>query len=265
MAVKKNQRPFWLSMAAFGLLAGLTQPGQPGIPAERGQAENKAVYQRRFAWNGADGKAKQVEWLLAKADVRKEQQEFGVPRDSENPLIMEKKGFTRIGIDLFIVNYKEIFQRNRDYFRSLTPTLHSAIGGILDPLSEFLAFVQNVKFKKPPTYYGNKFINSFFPPLICLYEQYGDCDSKAVLLADFLVVHDPKERMGLLLIKGGGLNHALLMVKRNPLPGQSALFVINRGYYLPLETTSPGWSPGFIAQPINEAIRAGNFFFHWLD
>ncbi|MBN2400047.1 MAG: hypothetical protein JXI33_06875 [Candidatus Aminicenantes bacterium] len=226
---------------------------------------------RTFNWTGADKKAKQVSFSLSKSRIKRELNKFGVPRGQENALLLQKKGFKHIGVskgvEVYMVNYQEVFLRNLEYFRSLTQILYDAIKPQPPErqLMEFLVFVQAITYKKPPFYYNNKFINSFFPPLICLYEQSGDCDSKSVLLAVFLTSDNNEEKTALLFINHLGLKHSILLVKRMPSPGMSAIFIKGKGYYIPLETSSPGWAPGFVNQRIWSAITSGNFRFSELQ
>lgn len=238
-------------------------PAAPSSPESAG----KDFYQRTFSWTGADRQSKQVTFSLAKSRVRSEMNDFGVPRGMEHSLLLQKKGFSRIGIskgtEIYMVNYREIFRRNLDYFKELARDLEAAVTPLLaeNALIEFLFFVQSIKYEKPPFYYHNKFINSFFPPLICLYEQFGDCDSKSVLLAVFLANHNEKEKTALLFVNRQGLKHSILLVKRLPSPGMSALFIKGEGYYIPLEASTPGWAPGFVNPRIWDAITSGNFRF----
>jgi hypothetical protein len=267
--MKKRQTPALATALALLLLVlFLSQAATP--PALASPAEGDS-YRRAFDWIGADKQARHIAFALVKSDVKSELSLFGIPRGMENTLIYQKKGFQRLavymGSEIYMVNYTEIFLRSLPLFSELTMTLQEA----LEPLQpgnllvEFLFFVQAIKYKKPPFYYNNKFINSFFPPLISLYEQYGDCDSKSVLLAVFLTCHDKREKTALALINSLGLKHSILLVKRAPQPGMSALFITGKGYYIPLETSSPGWAPGFVDPRVWDAMRNGDFRFHELQ
>ena len=249
----------------LGFALAAVKPDPPGSAGPT--PAKKDFYTRAFSWTGADKKPKQAAFLLAKSQVKSELSQFGVARGMEHALLLEKKGFTKIGmqrgLEVFMVNYQEIFLRSLGLFNDLTETLH---GAVEQPppnniLLEFLVFVQAIKYQLPPFYYNNKFINSFFPPLICLYEQYGDCDSKSVLLAVFLTCQDKNEKTALLLINHLGLKHSILLVKGVPGPGMSSVFITGKGYYVPLEASSPGWAPGFVSQRVWSAISTGNFRF----
>ena len=45
----------------------------------------------------------------------------------------------------------------------------------------------------------------------------------------------------------------------------SAQYDIKKGYYVILETTGPGWAPGFISRRMNDAIKSGLFYFITLN
>ncbi len=261
-----------LTAASFHANALQAGPGRAKTGTERKpgagpKPAKEEFFTRTFTWTGADKNNKQVVFSLDKAQVKNELNQFGVARGMEHSLLLQKKGFTRVGVsknlEVFAIDYREIFLRNLNYFNGLTRTLYQAIQPpqAETDLIEFLVFVQSIKYKMPPFYYGNKFINSFFTPLICLYEQYGDCDSKSILLAVFLASHDKKEKTALLFINHQGLEHSVLAVKRSPGLGMSAVFIKGKGYYIPLETTSTGWAPGFVNQRIWNAIRSGGFRF----
>ena len=129
-----------------------------------------------------------------------------------------------------------------------------------DYLSEFLFFVQQISNKLPPKIFQGRYTREFFPPLQCLYEKYGDCDTKSVLLAEFLVnFSDSKEKLILMIVKGYGIFHAVLLVKKKPLPGMFSISIANKGIYIPLEATARNWSPGFIDQRVIDCLKAGFF------
>jgi hypothetical protein len=229
----------------------------------------------KFKWEYPKETKRETTFRIPEADLKDEIKKFGVPHGQSHPFFVEKRGFKLLGIKTFlkehtfqeqyigIVDYQEIFQRNLENFKELTRGLIASadLSRENDPLHAFLSFVQYIKYKMPPSYYKGKFINSFFVPLVCLYEKYGDCDSKSLLLAEFLcTVPGAEEKAVMVLVRGMGLAHALLAVKRNLLPGMTALFDIKKGYYIVLETTRPGWAPGFISRRITDAIKAGLFY-----
>jgi hypothetical protein len=41
----------------------------------------------------------------------------------------------------------------------------------------------------------------------------------------------------------------------------TSLFDMKRGYYIVLEASGPGWSPGFLSRRVMDALKAGLFIF----
>jgi hypothetical protein len=271
--IASRNRPALHSVQSFdqdlGRNPAAKKTGQADSP--RPDPTKEEFYRREFQWTGADKKPKRAVFSLAKARVKNELNRFGVARGMEHSLLLQKKGFKRVGVsrglEVYMVDYQKIFRDSLDYFSGLTRTLVAALEPPLaeNDLIEFLFFVQSITYDKPPFYYNNKFINSFFPPLICLYEQFGDCDSKSVLLAVFLTCRNQKEKTALAFINSQGMKHSILLVKRTPNPGMSALFIKGSGYYIPLEASAPGWAPGFVNPRIWDALRTGNFRFSELQ
>lgn len=231
---------------------------------------------RNFTWKDSKKKDREVEFMISETALKKEIKAFGSPKAMLNTLFMEKRGFKVIGRRNYIknrqvlerlftmVDYKKIFQGSLKYFPEYTRLLTDAaeVPEGTDPLRPFLSFIQQIRYQRPPDFYKRKFIGSFFVPLVCLFEQYGDCDSKSVLLAEFLAtLPESKEKVGMVLIRGNGLAHALLGVKRKPFPGMTSLYFRESGYYIVVETTTPGWSPGFVDRRITDALKAGLFQF----
>jgi hypothetical protein len=236
---------------------------------------------RRFLWQDPAKQGRETVFIIPEPALKKEIKRFGTPHSFENPYFLEKRGFKIIGRRSYvhnnkirerftsIVDYKQIFQRNLAHFSSLTQTLtdSAALPPGQDPLYSFLSFVQHITYRLPPKRYKGLFINSFFIPLVLLYEQYGDCDSKSLLLAVFLSTTKTAltpgsqgEKTAMVLIRGNGLAHAVLAVKRKPLPGMTWLNDIKKGSFILVETTKPGWAPGFIHRRITDAIKAGLFY-----
>lgn len=238
----------------------------------------KKIIGRKFNWLDPGKNKKETVFHIPEAFLKKEIRKFGTTRRTENPLFLKKRGFKVIGkkryfqFDKFreriisMIDYKQVFQRNLRYFKELTGELigSAALLPGKDPgyTYTFLSFVQHIDYRLPPQRYKGKFINSFFVPLVCLYEQYGDCDSKSILLAVFLcTAPGSKEKTAMVLVRGRGLSHALLAVKQQPLPGMTSLYDLKKGYYIVLETTKPGWAPGFINRRVTDTIKAGFFNF----
>jgi len=230
---------------------------------------------RKFKWRYPKETKRETVFRIPETALKSEIKKFGVPHGQSHPFFLKKRGFKLLGKRTFmkdhipqeqytsIVDYQQIFQRNQENFKELTRCLIASadLSREKDPLHAFLSFVQYIRYKLPPRYYKGKFINSFFVPLVCLYEKYGDCDSKALLMAEFLCsVPGAGEKAVIVLVRGRGLAHALLAVKRKLLPGMTTLFDIKKGYYIILETSKPGWAPGFISRRVTDAIKAGFFY-----
>lgn len=231
---------------------------------------------RKFVWLDPQKKRRETSFFIPEQALKEETKKFGINPAFKHPLIREKKGFKIIGRRNYMVNkrilemvftivdYKKVFSWSQKFFPSLTEKLITSANILkgTDPLHKFLCFVQHIKFKKPPNYYKSKFINNFFTPIVCLYEKYGDCDTKSILLAEFLsAIPNTNEKIAILLVREKGLSHALLAVKRNPFPGMTSLFFFDKGYFIALETSSPGWAPGFISKRITDSLKKGNFKF----
>lgn len=96
------------------------------------------------------------------------------------------------------------------------------------------AFVQGFTYRIPPDTQGSKFINGVWPPMICLREMAGDCDTKSLLFAT-LYYHYHRKGSIMLLIN----NHAFVGVRNQHciLPGDHKVTLHGQDYIL-LETTN---------------------------
>ncbi len=262
----RKSAPFFLS---FSQLDGRSQ-SSAGIKQANGKKSEEAFlkkekyFLRNFEWLGVSKKQRETIFHISEKDIKKEIKSFGVPHGQKSPLFIEKKGYMQFAPDQYIINYKQIFQRNREYFPALTSALLLSTELLPgeDHLFEFLVFVQQIPFKSPPKFYEGRFIDSFFAPLICLYEKYGDCDTKSLLLAEFLdTSKDATEKVVIVLADYFGTSHSILAINRKPLPGMTTLYNPQKGYFIPLETSAPGWSPGFISKNVTDLIHRGHVFF----
>ena len=95
-----------------------------------------------------------------------------------------------------------------------------------------LRIVQQIPYEYIPDTYRGRPAYGIFPPLVTLYENYGDCDSKSLLLASLLTHEHPV----LLLF---GEQHALVGLPGDPRPGDHWVRVAGRTWLL-CETTSVG-------------------------
>ncbi len=250
------------------------------LPRSVEPKKKKKEILRTFGWTDPARKNRETILNFPEAALKREVKKFGKPHSMTNPLLLARRGFKIIGRRDYLLNrqvhekvytmvdYVTIFKRNLKYFPSLTHALveSAEMPAETDPMHTLLCFVQHIRYKKPPKIYKGKYIGEFFVPLVCLNEQYGDCDSKSLLLAEFLAgVPRSKEKVGMVLVRGNGLSHALLGVRaglrRKLLPGMTAIFLKDKGYYLVLETTRPRWAPGFIGRRVTDALKAGLFQF----
>ncbi len=276
LMVLVNQHPKPETLSYNSPFPALSAPSPP-------KQKIKKVFLRQFEWVDPAKTKRMTSFYIPEKELKSEIRKFGTLRASTHPLFMERKGFKVVGRKTFysnnriqermitVVDYKKIFKRNLAHFHSLTPllTATSGLSENADPLHSFLTFVQHIRYQLPPYKYKGRFINSFFVPLVCLYEQYGDCDSKSILLAEFLctakaALNAPKgkgEKAAMVLIRGNGLSHAVLAVKRKVLPGMTSLFDVKKGSFILLETTRPGWAPGFISSRVMDAVKSGLFQF----
>jgi hypothetical protein len=258
----------------FNPVSGLLS-AQVSKPSAK-KAKTVAFIDKEFDWKDNKKTPRKTVFRIPEAALNSEIKKFGRPRSMTDSLFLKRRGFKIIGRRSFlhgrevrervitIVDYKQIYERNLQYFQPLTGTLTKSaeISGGTDPMPVFLSFVQSIPYKRPPAYYNGKFIGSFFVPLVVLYEQYADCDSKAMLLAEFLGTGpDSKEKTAMVLIRGKGMSHAVLGVKRRPLPGMTYLYFPEKGYFIVMETTRYGWAPGFLDRRVLDVIKAGFFQF----
>jgi len=246
-------------------------PGLNSVSAKKKKKTKNSYITRKYNWIDYDKKKRETLFKIQQSHLKKEIKKFGLNKGMNITLFMRSRGFKvfkRLNqiingkireTVVTIVDYKNIFNRNKTYFHGLTKQLIDSFpDNKYDPVFSFLKFVQYIPYRRPPVRYSGRFIGKFFIPLVCLYEQYGDCDSKSLLLSEFLATYpNSKEKLGLLLIHGQGLAHAVLAVKKKPLIGMSSIFVKGSGYYILLETTHHNWSPGFLSHRVSKIIKAG--------
>ncbi|MCP4154986.1 MAG: hypothetical protein GY757_45100 [bacterium] len=278
---KKNK---CLSLSdGFGSLKLLAYKGKvKGVTVKsKGPRKKKAKGPiiKTFKWTDAAKADRETVFTIPREYLKSELRKFGRSPLMTHPGLMKRKGFKIVGRRNFmkgskvkervytVVDYQQVFRRNLLYFPPLTDTLMKSAdiyAGDSRLLNHFLAFVQDIPYKRPPQIYKGKFIGAFYVPLLCLERQHGDCDSKSLLLADFLAtVPGTVPDMGFVIVRGQGLAHAMLGVKGTPLLGMTSIYLRQKGYYIVLETTRPGWAPGFIDRRVIDALKAG--FFHFVE
>ena len=130
---------------------------------------------REFRWDISENKTIITQLSLSESDIRTEMDNFGVNLKIKHPAYIRKRGFiqTRKGLH---INYKTVFDNSSANFKELSPvvTFSADIKDNEDPSICFLKFVQNIRYKVPPKFFKGKYIMEFFPPLNCLYRNYGD-------------------------------------------------------------------------------------------
>lgn len=116
------------------------------------------------------------------------------------------------------------------------------------------SLVQNLQYRIPPITSNGKEIFGFWPPIICLYEKAGDCDSKSTLFAT-LFYHYRKNSCILLMTK----RHAFIGI-RNMHKVSPADYSVKIGGvdYILLETTSPE-RIGYIGRKSLDKLRKRQF------
>lgn len=100
-----------------------------------------------------------------------------------------------------------------------------------DKIMFVVSFVQNIKYERP----GG--VLDLLAPLATLAKQFGDCDTKAILL--YVLLESMKIDCAMLWSQN--YKHAMLGIN---IPGSGDYKKINGKKYLFLETTYPGWSIG---------------------
>ncbi len=236
----------------FALLSG---------PAMSANLKEKQYLLRIFSWKNLKKETLKTTLKIPEKALKKEIKNFGIVKDMLHPRYLEKQGFKRLGEE-YVVDYREVFQRNKMYFKDITIDLATSakIRKNRDPLVDFLRFTQQIEYRIPPKISNGRYIREFYTPLQCLEKKKGDCDTKSVLLAEFLGnIDDSRESLAVLILKGHGIFHAILAIKRKPLPGTLKLFFHGKGYFMPLETSGPGWMPGFVGKNTFDCLKAGLF------
>lgn len=240
-----------------------------------GKSSEKQFIIRTFNWQNKKKEKRQTTLKIPKKALKEEIKNFGIVKNMYHPRYLKKQGFKRLGEE-FVVDYKEVYQRNSKYFEELTGDLTKSamIEKDRDPLLDLLVFTQQIEYKIPPKILNGKYIHEFYTPLQCLEKKTGDCDSKSVLLAEFLGTMEKTQRtkpaddevtLAILVLKGYGIFHAILAIKRKPLPGTLKLFFHGKGYFMPLEASGPGWMPGFVGKNTFNCLKAGLFRFEALN
>lgn len=134
--------------------------------------------------------------------------------------------------------YKQSYSQIDDIAKGLTKIFNEEKMSASDRILFLTTFVQNIEYKLPESALG------FLPPVICLRDKFGDCDTKALLLYVLL------ERMNVDCVMFWSLyyHHAMIGINTNA----AGLYKVHQGrrYYF-LETTYPGWDIGVLPPEVD--------------
>ena len=273
---------FWFFLLGVYLAMSLIPPSRQSLRVYRpaqGSANAEQTVRKAFRWQEIDGRVIDMSFTFPRVFLLEALESFGVLSSRRNhSAFLLRNGFKVVEWQHRVegmggkpverirlrIDYERIFADFRirmvPYAAQLKEALLLKKGS--DPLLSFLNFVQRIPYKQPPEIYHKRYINGYFVPPICLAEGYGDCDSKAVLLADLLASgYENEGRLGMALIDGRGVAHSVLLVQRAQLPGMSSIYADKYGRYLPVETTAPGWNPGFLSPILIDLMKEGRFTF----
>ncbi|MCK4763870.1 MAG: hypothetical protein KAW12_16830 [Candidatus Aminicenantes bacterium] len=254
--------------AVPGPAAAVNISGDAKVKAPAAEGEKDHI-QVTFKWTNI--KKEEIVSLLKipKKTLNVEVRNFGISADIKmlHPRYLKKQGF-KLLTGKPVVDYREVYSRNLKNFKEITADLKQSaqIKQGVDPLVDFLRFTQQMDYRIPPKIYNGRYIREFYTPLLCLEKKMGDCDTKTILLADLLgALESFREELGIVILKGYGIFHAILAIKRKPLPGTLKLYFRGKGYFMPLEVSGPGWNPGFVGRNTFNCLKAGLFRFGTLN
>lgn len=213
--------------------ANIPPPPPPHFTALKGKPVFRSDpeppwYHFRFSYRDIMEDLYMWEWLLQQTEVRRSLSAYGLPEsffqsyyDEEEAERILKKGFFRYDKDGYIcTDYNAVLRYYHKYTEPLYVLLKKKVGDdapLTDYIEELLRFCQDIPYKRPGNYYGNKYIWDFYTPVHIMLEREGDCDSKSVLFASVLM-HDRRFRDKIVYITVAG--HLLLGIEGEPNPYQ---------------------------------------------
>jgi hypothetical protein len=119
-----------------------------------------------------------------------------------------------------------------------------------DSIELVMKFCQDIPYGIPPKYYNGRYIGGLFPPPLCLNKKYGDCDTKAVLLASILAFN-PKYEIVFIDVPG----HLLIGIAGVPRPYDKYVTHLGKDWIY-CEPVGPGRIPfGISASPYDKIER----------
>ncbi|MDH4224498.1 MAG: hypothetical protein OEW12_02500 [Deltaproteobacteria bacterium] len=204
--------------------------------------------QYRFSYVFKDHKGRDWQWNWGWEQQPTDQlvAGFGVPDWMFKPYIvnaenlrardeaMQKGMFSQSG-NLLLPDFDRLTARSLPFTRPLYEMARQAAHGSRDEMIRMLlAFAQDVPYAIPPDTSGGKVLAGVLAPPQTLLEGWGDCDTKAVLLASVLA-HDPEIGMVFLTLP----NHMLMGIEGQPRPYQKYIEYQGKTYLL-AEPAGPG-------------------------
>lgn len=113
-----------------------------------------------------------------------------------------------------------------------------------------LDFVQSLPYRNIPITYRQQTTHDILPPLIALYEQYGDCDTKSLLFAALATHRHP-------VLYLMGPTHVFIGLPRVPQEGETYVTIHGRSWVL-CELTGK-WGVGCIPENLKSDFKKGDF------
>lgn len=221
----------------------------------------------RYTWPDFDGRTRACTFIIPAADLAASVAEFGVdPRElepqscPESELAVRRRaaaarlraGGFRVTGDEVRVDVATLWRTNLHRLQPARAALQAACGADLFPRAA-LAFVQQLPYRVPPRERQGKHIGELWPPLECLAEGAGDCDTKALLYACLV---DDGTGPEVLLLQGP--SHMLAAVEGDGDPGDLTLSGWGKRFEV-CECSSGVWLPGRVAPEVAADLRAGRY------
>lgn len=153
------------------------------------------------------------------------------------------------------VDVPQMARRNRDRVQPLTAALQRLAaehdGDERWIVEAAIALVQTgIEYRRPALWDEGRKVAGFYPPARALEKGYGDCDTKAALLASILLNLETPRMIGVHVPR-----HYLLGIAGTPQPGQAFLRHDGETYVL-VETAGPGLRAlGDIADTTQAALQ----------
>jgi hypothetical protein len=270
-----------ISMLAFTV--GCNQPPDPNegrqnlrrtstrrTPRPAAKDSLADTIQVQYTWRDYHDEELDDVFSIDKSVVTGEMAKYGIPEEEYHKdygsRAAEERYLRTVGFALesertLVVDYKRVFERNKGYMKEYAEEileLEQNASSEHDPVLALSSFVQYIPYKIPPDFVGKKqdkkFINGFFPPIVCFSKGWGDCDTKSILLASLLASHSPDVEQGAILFP----DHMILAVAGDPLPGQRYIQADGK-YYIAIEATGKDMAPGDLTPDVEQLILDGNY------